>query len=521
MDFDLLLCGGQIADGTGAPLRSADVGISAGGGSGSGTGSGERTLRILPPGECPGSAARRVFNVSGLVLAPGFIDAHTHSDETALSGVGPAAAEAAVRQGVTVEVCGNCGSSAFPAPYADFPAFAGAHAAVGRPNHIVSLVGHGTLRAAVVGHRARAATRTEIDAMCGLLSDALGAGAVGFSTGLIYPPGCYADTAEITALAAVAARHGKPYVTHLRDEMSAVESALEEAVDIARDSGAPLHVSHHKTAGKYAWGGTERTLPWLEKLRSKGMDITCDVYPYTAGSTSLAALLPPWAHDGGPARLLARLGDRGQREKMRVSIDDGLPGWENTVGNGGWDRISVAGAAQSPELVGRAIADIAAERGADPLDVAADLLLAEDGEVTIISHSMREDDVRRVLSAPFAMIGSDGVPKPGRPHPRWAGTFARVLGHYARDLGLLSIPEAVRKMTGATAERFGLSGRGLLRDGARADLVAFDPLLVADRATYADPLLAPAGVHLVLVDGEIVVRDGETTAARPGRVLTA
>jgi len=503
--FELLIRGGDLADGTGSPLRRADVGVAAG------------SVTVLPAGAS--ATATRVHDATGQVVAPGFVDAHTHSDLTTLAGLGEAQAHAAVLQGVTVEICGNCGDSAFPRPYADFTAFARAHQANGRANHLVSLVGHGTLRGSVVGHEDRAATPEQLAAMCRVLDDALTAGAAGLSSGLIYTPGSYADTAEVTALAAVAARHRKPYVTHLRDEMSQVEAALDEAVRIARDSGAALHVSHHKTAGRYAWGGTLRTLPRLGHLRAGGMDVTCDVYPYTAGSTALAAMLPPWAHDGGPGLLLERLGDAAARERMRSSITEGVPGWENTVGNGGWDRISVAGAARHPHLQGRTVADIAAERGADAVDLVAELLLAEDGDVTIISHSMREDDVQRVLSTPFAMIGSDGVPKPGLPHPRWAGTFARVLGHYTRDLGLLSLPEAVRKMTGATAARFGLTGRGVLRDGAAADLVVFDPATVADRATFAEPLLPPVGVLLVVVDGTVVVQDGAVTGARPGRML--
>ncbi|WP_030910199.1 N-acyl-D-amino-acid deacylase family protein [Streptomyces sp. NRRL F-5126] len=503
--FDLLIRGADIADGTGAPLAAGQVGVADG------------RVRVLPPG-AP-ATADRVVDAPGHVVAPGFIDAHTHSDVTALDRTGELPAHSAVLQGVTVEVCGNCGDSAFPGPFPDFPAFCRAHADAGRPNHIASLVGHGTLREAVAGPDARAVSEDELGAMCRVLDDALSAGAAGLSTGLIYTPGSYADTAEVTALAAVAARHGKPYVTHLRDEMSAVEEALEEAVRIARDSGAPLHVSHHKTAGRYGWGGTERTLPRLHGLRADGMDVTCDVYPYTAGSTSLAAMLPPWAHDGGDVRLLERLRDTEQRARMRAAIADGVDGWENTVGNGGWDRISLAGTAHHAALHGRTVADIAYERGADPLDVVADLLLAEDGDVTIISHSMREDDVRRVLAAPFTMIGSDGVPRPGLPHPRWAGTFARVLGRYVRELGLLGLPDAVHKMTGATAARFGLTGRGVLRDGGHADLVVFDPETVADRATFSDPLPAPCGVRIVVVAGAVVVEDGEVTKARPGRVL--
>ncbi|GAA1997962.1 N-acyl-D-amino-acid deacylase family protein [Catenulispora subtropica] len=507
--FSLLLRGGLVADGTGATPAARDVAVVG------------RRIALVEPGAVV--EADETVDVSGMVVAPGFIDAHTHSDTTALAAAdGLLEAEqafAAVRQGVTVEVAGNCGSSAFPGTYSGLAALARAHAGVGRTNHLVSLVGHGSLRAAVVGPEARPASGAEIARMAQLLDESLAAGAVGLSTGLIYTPGSYADTDEVTALARVAARHGKPYVTHLRDEMSGVEGALAEAVAIARDSGAALHVSHHKTAGRFAWGRTETTLPMLADLRASGMDVTCDVYPYTAGSTNLPAMLPPWAHDGGLPRLLERLRDPLQRDLMRTAIDEGVPGWENTVGNGGWDRISVASARRHPEYQGRTVAELAAARAVDALDLVAELLVDEDGDVTIISHSMREDDVRRVLAAPFAMIGSDGVPKPGLPHPRWAGTFSRVLGHYAREAGLFGLAEAVRKMTGATAARFGLTGRGVLRDGAHADVVVFDPERVADRATFEDPLAAPEGVLMVVVGGAVVVRDGEVLRARPGRVL--
>lgn len=523
--FDLLITGGRVADGTGAPLRPADVGVMDG------------RVVLLPPA-APQVAAGAVVDAAGLVVAPGFIDVHTHSDAATLFGAEFAELAAApVRMGVTAEVCGNCGSSLFPALperlaelarssrvsfggrvpiFRDFEEFEAAHRAVPRSNHLASLVGHGTLRAGVVGYADRAASPYELDVMCGLLGDALAAGAAGLSTGLIYTPGTYGGTDEVVALASVAARYGRPYVTHLRDEMSRVEEALEEAVEIARRSGAALHVSHHKTAGRHAWGRTERTLARIAGLRASGMDVTCDVYPYTAGSTSLSAMLPPWANDGGTQALLERLRDAGQREKMRRSIAEGVPGWENTVGNGGWDRISVASAVRHRELEGRTIAEL----GGDPLDVVAELLLAEGGEVTIISHSMREDDVRRVLSAEFTMIGSDGVPKPGRPHPRIAGTFPRVLGHYAREEGLLTVESAVHKMTGMAAERFGLRGRGVVRDGAHADLVVFDPETVADAATYAEPLLPATGLRAVVAAGEVVVRDGTLTAARPGRIIT-
>ena len=438
--------------------------------------------------------------------------------------------------GVTTEIAGNCGSSLFPALpervedlrassratfggdvpiFQDYLGFMAVHRKTPRPNHLTSLVGHGTLRAGVVGYADRPATARELATMCGLLDDALADGAAGLSTGLIYTPGTYGDTAEVVALAKVAARHGRPYVTHLRDEMSRVEEALDEAVEIARRSGAALQISHHKTAGRHAWGRTERTLPRIARLRAAGLDVTCDVYPYTEGSTTLAAMLPPWANDGGTDALLERLTRRDQRAAMSAAIRDGVPGWENTVGNGGWDRISVAGAAGNPQTEGKTIAEL----GGDPLDTVAELLLTARGQVTIISHSMVEEDVVRVLASDFAMIGSDGVPKPGHPHPRLAGTFPRVLGRYSREQGLFPLERAVHKMTGMAAERFGLTGRGVIRDGARADLVVLDPVTVADRATYADPLLPPVGLYAVIAAGQVVARDGVLTGALPGRIV--
>ncbi|MFE0425887.1 hypothetical protein ACFW15_26490, partial [Streptomyces sp. NPDC058953] len=233
-------------------------------------------------------------------------------------------------------------------PAVDFDGFADGQAPALRPTHIASLVGHGTLRAGVMGFDDRTATAGELRTMCALLDRSLAQGAAGLSTGLIYPPGGYADTAELIALARVAARHGKPYVTHLRDEMSQVETAIEEALEIARRSGAPLQISHHKTAGRHAWGATLRTLPRLEQARAEGIDVLCDVYPYTAGSTVLHALLPPWANEGGIGALLQRLPRPEIRDRIRTSIADGVDGWENTVGNGGWDLIAVAAAPPPP-----------------------------------------------------------------------------------------------------------------------------------------------------------------------------
>ncbi|MFD7448789.1 amidohydrolase family protein [Kitasatospora sp. NPDC059827] len=531
--IDLLLRGGSLVDGTGAAARRADVAVV-----------GDR-VAVLAPGAGAVDAVE-VVDVTGRVVTPGFIDVHTHSDAltATFDGADHGTEElrlAPLLQGVTTEIAGNCGSSLFPAlparlpalaehlrvtfglgpvrPARDFAGFAAGQRPGLRRNHLASLVGHGTLRAGVMGFADRPPTPGELAAMCELLDRSLGQGAAGFSTGLIYPPGCYAGTEEIVALASVAARHGKPYVTHLRDEMSQVEKALEEALEIAARSGAALQVSHHKTAGRHAWGATVRTLARLDRARAEGVDVLCDVYPYTAGSTVLSAMLPPWASEGGPAALLARLGSPEVRERIRADLVHGVEGWENTVGNGGWDLISVAAAPARRSAEGRRIAELAAERGADPVDHVCELLLEGRGEVTIISHSMREDDVRRVLASPLSMIGSDGVPKPGRPHPRWAGSFARVLGHYGRSQGLLPLELAVHKMTGLPAARFRLDGRGVLRDGAVADLVVLDPEAVLDRATFERPLLPPEGVETVVVAGRVAVREGRPTGARAGEVL--
>ncbi|MFE4517692.1 amidohydrolase family protein, partial [Kitasatospora sp. NPDC056783] len=376
---DLLLRGATLVDGTGAPARPADLAVADG------------RVTVLPPGSAV--AAAETLDVTGRVVTPGFIDVHTHSDALAAPLRGGTHADgddldglrlAPLLQGVTTEISGNCGISLFPGlparlpdlaehlrvsfglgpvrPAEDFDAFAAGQRPELRRNHITSLVGHGTLRAGVMGFEDRPPTPEELAAMCELLDRALTQGAAGLSTGLIYPPGVYADTEEIVALAKVAARHGKPYVTHLRDEMSQVEKALEEALEIAVRSGAPLQVSHHKTAGRHAWGATLRTLPRLEQARADGVDVLCDVYPYTAGSTVLHAMLPPWTSEGGPAALLERLRAKEVRDRVRADIANGVGGWENTVGNGGWDLISVAAAPARRAVEGRRIADLAAER---------------------------------------------------------------------------------------------------------------------------------------------------------------
>ena len=527
VDLDLRISGGTIIDGTGAPGRPGDVGVRAG-----------RIVVLAPESRTP---ATRTIDATGLVVTPGFVDVHTHSD---LLGGDDTERDvlrlASVRQGVTTEICGNCGISVFPAEpehldeladlvgatfgspsaaYESLDAFAAAQTHP-RWNNLATLVGHGAVRTGVMGIADRPATSSELARMADLLDTALHEGAAGFSTGLIYPPGVYAETEEIVALARVAARHGKPYVTHLRDEMSRVEQALDEAVAIGRASGATLHVSHHKTAGKAAWGATNRTLPTLTDARADGLDVMCDVYPYTAASTTLHAMLPPWMAADGITAMLSRLDEPDMRDRVRNDIASGLPGWENTVGsNGGWHSIVIASAPRTRNHEGRTVADIAEEQGADPVDAACELLTANEGSVAIISRSMHEDDVRRVLASPLSMVASDGVPRLGKPHPRWAGTFARVLGRYVRHERLLPLETAIYKMTALPAKRFGLRLRGQITADAIADVVVFDPAVVRDGATYDDPLAHPRGVQTVVVGGEIVIDNGEVRSASPGRIL--
>lgn len=525
----VLLRGGLLIDGSGRPGARRDLAFNG--------------RQIVAPDRIdPGDA--EVVDVEGLAVSPGFIDVHTHSDAITLQEGGQAGelSLAAARQGVTLEIVGNCGYSMFPGPTREelrpqldelgsaifgepcrghdtLAEYAASQRLVGRVNHLATLVGHSTLRTAVSGFAQRTLRDDELDRMLALLDAALAGGAVGWSSGLIYPPGSYAPRDELIAMARVSTRHGVPYVTHMRDEMRGVVDALGEALEIAGASGSPLHLSHHKTAGKYAAGKSRATLEMMDEARARGLDVTCDVYPYTAGSTNLHAMLPPWTAEGGLGALLERITDPLIREQIRHDIEAGTPGWENTVGNGGWHLIDVASAPHRPETLGKSIAELAAATRQDPLDFALDLLLAEDGLVTIISRTVEEADMRRILAHPGTMIGSDGVPRGGKPHPRWAGTFARVLGNYVREEGVLELEEAVRRMTALPARRFGLAGRGSLDIGGIADLVVFDPERIADRATFADPLLPPVGVERVFVSGQQVFCGGYVSAARPGEVV--
>jgi N-acyl-D-amino-acid deacylase len=528
--LDLKIEGALVIDGTGSAGSRSDVGIS-----------GERIAAV---GDLSRERAGRVLNASGRVLAPGFIDMHSHSDWRLW---GNRRAESKVRQGVTLEVVGNCGFSPAPISTAfleemrrfalyvptgmDFAwrsvgEYLKAFDRGGIALNVAQLVGHGTLRVAAMGFARRAPTADELTAMQRMLGDAMEDGAWGLSTGLIYAPGSYATTEEIVAIARVAARQRGLYASHIRGEGATLLTAVREAIRVGREAELPVQISHVKAAGRPNWGRVADALALVDAARAEGLDVMGDVYPYTASSTSLRTLLPDWALEGGVDAMLGRLEDAAVRGRIREELE--APGTgQGLLDRIGWDNIMIAWCPKRKDAEGQRLSEIAVARRLDPLDAVFELLRDAQGVASMIMFQLDEADLRRALAHPHVMIGSDGSAlatsgemSAGRPHPRSYGTFPRVLGEYAREQRVLTLPEAVHKMTGLPARRLGLRDRGAVRAGAFADLVVFDPRRVADLATYDDPHRYPVGVEHVIVNGSSVVRDGEHTGSLPGRILT-
>jgi dihydroorotase/N-acyl-D-amino-acid deacylase len=499
--YDLILRNGRIVDGTGSPWYRADVAIA-----------GDTIVAIAPSIE---AAAARTIDVHGQVIAPGFIDIHTHARRGIFD---VPTAPNYVRQGVTTVMEGPDGSS--PLPLAPF--LARLEALPKTPN-IGLFVGQGSVREAVIGSVDRAATPEEIQKERDLVEQAMKDGAFGLSTGLFYVPGTFTPTEEVIELARVAGRYGGMHESHQRDEASKLVDSVKETIRIGEEGHLPTQISHAKAMGAASWGKSEEMLRLVDEARARGVDVTLDQYPYTASSTSVAAaLMPAWLLEGGNEKTLARLKDPATRAKAKLAVVDRI---KNERGGGDPKNVQFASCAFDPSLNGKNLADATHLRDlTETVENAAEtaMWIVENGGCSGIFHAISEDDIVRILKHPATMIGSDGeIPVFGRanPHPRSYGTFARVLGVYVRDKHVITLEDAIRKMTSFPAARLRLTDRGVLRPGMKADIAIFDPATVRDTATYEKPHSYAEGFSVVIVNGKVAFENGAMTNERPGRVL--
>ncbi|OIB55281.1 N-acyl-D-amino-acid deacylase family protein [Natrialba sp. SSL1] len=531
MCYDIILKNARIVDGTGAPWFRAAVVVCDG-----------RISAIHRGKNIPD--AEDVVDIKGNVVCPGFIDSHSHSD---LQLFEDPTLEPKLRQGITTEILGQDGFSMAPiyreeAIDAWEDQISGLAGRMDKkwdwvsteeylntieetqiaPN-IATLVGHGTVRFSVLGMEAREPTEKELDEMADLVTESLKDGAIGLSTGLVYTPQYHATTEEVRRLAGQLTPFERPLIAHIRSERFEIWNAFDEFMDIGADEDIPLHHSHFKVIGPPLKGKSDMATQLVTYARERGIDYTADVYPYRAGSTRLMAVLPPWVKSNTLERILEDLQTDSIRDKIRKDIEERrLDDWHNPGAYVGWDAIEIASTkSDSDSVVGKTIEHIANVRGTSPVEAICDLLVENDLEVTMILHQLDEADVRTVLRSDHTCIGTDGIFGSGKPHPRLYGTYPRILGKYVREESILSLEEAVHKMTGLPARFMGLYRKGILRPGFDADLVVFDPQVVGSDATYEHPQRSPNGISHVLVNGKFVVRDGVVTMNRPGTVIRA
>jgi len=533
MHYDLIIRQAKVIDGSGRPGFEADVAIKNG--------------RIARVGPLDRATADRERHAAGCVVAPGFIDTHSHADLALVAGSDELEK---LRMGVSTEVIGQCGFSAHPLSnqylefrragmsgflpgkgldwdWSNLTQYQTRIEKTGLFNNVVPLVGHGSVRIAVLGGRDSAPSASELDRMQSLVGEAMTMGAFGLSSGLIYPPASYAETGELQALCQIVADYGGLYVTHVRGETAPLlDAAIDEAVTISKASGLPLLISHLKVIGldSASRGKIKDVLAMIEAARHEGLDIHFDCYPYTEGSTLLSTLIPGWAHTEGLEGLLNNLRRPERRAKIRHAIETDTTHWENWIRACGWEAIKIGSldAGRPSSMLGRNLAELAADQRVSPYDLLFDLLVQEKGNVVMVFAMMTERDMTTALLHPLGMIGTDAIPCPpgqGHPHPRGYGTFPRILGRYVREQQLLSLEEAVRKMTSLPAQTLGLHDRGLIGEGRAADLVIFDPETIIDRADYREPRRRPEGIIDVIINGRLALSDGRPTGITAGRCL--
>jgi len=523
--YDLLFKNACLLDGTGAPWQKGDLAVKDG--------------KIVAVGYVSCSEAKEVIDAAGMVLAPGFIDIHSHSDFS-ITKVG--LAESRILQGVTTELGGDCGLSAAPVnpekrdllkryvgfldpgmdfSWQSFGEYLDKMEAAGYSCNYGGMIGHGTVRLAVMGFDDRKPTAKDMAEMQRLTAESMQQGAFGLSSGLIYPPGCYADVDELSEVAKAIAPYKGFYETHMRDENDNIVESVRETIEVGRRAGIAVQCVHHKVTGRKNWRiSCHATLACIEAARREGIDITLDQYPYIASATTLTSMLPKWAFVGGMDEMIKRLQDSSSRAKMRGEI---LANFEKSMRRFSDIVVADLPSAANKHLIGKNIEEIAALQGKEPVDAALDLIIAEKGTVNQITFGMCEEDVEMIMKHPLVMIGSDGssLPLTGNdiPHPRNFGTFPRVLGHYCRERGLFPLETAIWKMTGFPAARMGLPDRGLLKPGFWADLVLFNPDTIIDTPTYTNPKQPCQGIFCVYVNGVLTAKDGKHTGVKAGKIL--
>ncbi len=524
---DVRIVGGRIVDGTGNPWYDGDVAIRAG--------------RIVAVGQLPKGEARRTIDARGLIVAPGFIDIHSHSDYLLLED---GAAQSKIRQGVTTDVLGE-GDSAAPnqgsrpqgvsdssakARWPTLGAYFESLERAGIAINVASYVGINNIWQSVMGNSFERPTEPQFVQMEQFVDEAMRDGALGLSTYLMMPPGSLATTDDLVRFCRVVAKRGGIYSTHIRTEGTGVFDAVREAIAIGERARLPVDIIHLKIADEQCWGRMNEIVALIESARQRGVNVQANVYPYTRGNNNLSSIIPPWAHEGGTAAMLERLKNPALRARLKQDITGGIDGWYNhyTAVGRDWSRMLVAAENRYRGLTMDRVMALrtAGKPSSDPLDELFALLIEEHGSVSTVFAHHTEEDMNRALAQPWCSVGSDGSAysitgalRRGNPHPRNFGTFPKVLGEYVRERGLLSLEDAIRKMTSLNAQKIGLTDRGLLRAGMVADVTVFAPDKVIDRATYTEPFQYSEGIEYVLVNGQLVLDRGEHTGARAGRAL--